>query len=111
MEKIKTLPEKPKRPTTPFIKFYEQHFQVLRKENPNIRFPEAAKKVSLAWKDVGFSVKEKFEKDYKDELVTYNEKLEKFNELLTDEHKEIMKQVSAERKQDKKRRTIRKVSS
>lgn len=111
LQKLKLLkiPEKPKKPPTPYVRFVTEHCAKVVKENPNLKQTEVIKKCAEDWKNASQELKEKYNIEYKDECVIYDQKLITFNTNLTPEQKEALQSINDERKLDKQKRKIRKV--
>lgn len=75
-----------------------------------MKLGEIAKKCSQDWKDAHITIKEKYEQEYKTELTEYAQKLDAYEKSLSEEQKQLIKNVEKEKKQDRKKRKIRKVS-
>lgn len=112
LQKLKLLkiPEKPKKPPTPYVKFVSDHRTKIVKENPNLKQTEVIKKCAEDWKNVSKELKEKYNIEYKDECVIYDQKLMAFNANLTKEQKEALQTANEEKKSDRQKRKIRKVT-
>ncbi|KAJ8943535.1 hypothetical protein NQ318_023046 [Aromia moschata] len=91
------IPEKPKRPLSPYMKFIAEHRESL------------SKKCAEEWKNVSKEVKSKYTESYNLEREAYEVKFLRFNEALTPEQKEAVKYIEEEKKEDKKKRKLRKL--
>lgn len=94
-----TLPVKPKRPLTPYLKFVQDHkSEILEKYNINkSKVTDLAKKCGEEWSKTDASIKEKYEKDYKEEFDKYQKQINKYSSELTEEQK-ILIEKEHERK-------------
>ncbi|KAJ8945565.1 hypothetical protein NQ314_009186 [Rhamnusium bicolor] len=104
------IPEKPKKPLTPYVKFVIESRSDIIKQNPNIKPTEIIKKCAEHWRTVSSELKEKYANAYKSECEVYNKKILNFNASLTTEQREAIKSAADEKKEDKKKRKLRKVS-
>ncbi|KAJ8916820.1 hypothetical protein NQ315_005827 [Exocentrus adspersus] len=111
VEKVKLLkiPEKPKKPPTPFFKFITEHRVKVAREHPTLKPTDIVKKLAEDWKSVSAELKEKYNVQYKSECEVYNQKILNFNAKLTSEQREVLGKVAEEKRSDKKKRKIRKI--
>lgn len=108
LEQLK-IPEKPKRPMSPYLKFATEHRRKLLKENPELNFVDVAKKCSNLWNEMQKSAKERYSGDYEEQMLHYDKAMKLYNAKLTEEQKQFLKALSEEKKHDKNIRHIRKV--
>lgn len=108
LEQLK-LPEKPKKPLTPYFRFVRDQREDLMKKFPHLKVTDVTKKCAEEWKDAHITIKEKYQISYKEELDDYYKKLEKYKLSLSDEQKDFLSEVSKEKTDDKKRRKLRQV--
>jgi len=61
-------PEKPKRPVSPFLRFFNGY----RTENSLLKLTEAAKKAGAVWKDMSVEEREPYQAPYQEEKSSYD---------------------------------------
>merc|ERR1719507_1826712 len=61
-------PEKPKRPVSPFLRFFKGY----RTENSLLKLTEAAKKAGAVWKDMSLEEREPYQAPYQEEKSRYD---------------------------------------
>ncbi|XP_028132635.1 transcription factor A, mitochondrial [Diabrotica virgifera virgifera] len=110
-ERLKSLniPEKPKKPLTPYLQYVNQKRSTIVKENPNILPKDVLRKLSEEWKQVTEEEKEKLKEKYQKEAEIYDKDILKFNTALTAEQREILQIANNEKKEDRKKRKITKL--
>ncbi|XP_060521263.1 transcription factor A, mitochondrial-like isoform X2 [Cylas formicarius] len=101
------LPDKPKRPTTPYLKFINEHRAIVKEENPEFKPTEVVKKCAQLWNSSSSSVREKYMQTFKEELKQYTAKVKTYSASLTEEQQQLLKEIEKEKKHDKQRRLQR----
>lgn len=94
---------------SPYFKFVFEHRNDVVKKFPNLKLTEITKKCAEDWKEAHSTIKEKYQGMYKEEVEKYNKNLIIFESSLSDEQRELMKTLSQEKKQDRKKRKHKKV--
>nr|ANA11557.1 mitochondrial transcription factor A [Dastarcus helophoroides] len=102
------IPEKPKRPLTPYMRFVKANKAELLKQQPDSKQSELVKLSALKWKTVDPSLKEKYEAEYKSENEAYARLYLAYTAKLTDEQKQALKELSLEKRSNKQKRVMRK---
>ncbi|XP_072378435.1 transcription factor A, mitochondrial-like [Diabrotica undecimpunctata] len=110
-ERIKSLniPEKPKKPLTPYLQFLNQRRNIIVKENPNIGPKDVLRKLSEEWKQVSEEQKAKMKEKFHEESEMYDKKILKFNTDLTEEQREVLQLANNEKKEQRKKRKTTKL--
>ncbi|EFA08515.1 transcription factor A, mitochondrial [Tribolium castaneum] len=109
-DKLKELkiPNKPKKPLTPYFKFIQDHRPALLKQNPNLKVTQVVSQLAADWKTVDPSLKAKYENDYKNEMEEYADQYLRYTESLTTEQKMALKEYNKEVKKSKIKREKKK---
>lgn len=102
------LPEKPKRPLTPYFKYSQDRRQTLMKEHPDWKITQVTIQCASEWKNLDPSDKEKYETNFKREMEEYAAKYLEYKNSLTDEHKQAIKLYNRESKKAKLKKEKRK---
>jgi RNase P protein component len=102
------VPDKPKRPLTPYFRFIQDHRESLIKQHPNWKVTQISVQCASDWKMIDSSAKEKYEKDYKEEMEKYAAKHVQYLKSLTDEQKVALEEYSNEVKRSRVKRQKRK---
>lgn len=112
-DKIKELniPEKPKKPLGPYMKFFGEKLSVIKQNNPELKLTEIAKKCAEDWKAFDPDRKQKLHEEYKLELEAYSKRFLEFQSKLTNEQKIALEELSKEKADDKQKRKVRQVIS
>lgn len=110
-EKLKALkiPEKPKRPLSPYLQFITEKRPALLKDNPKMKLTEVIKLLSTEWKSVSDEKKEKYKEKYQKNWEVYNQEIAKYNANLSEEQKQAMHAATTEKRKDKQKRNLTKV--
>ncbi|CAH1116202.1 unnamed protein product [Phaedon cochleariae] len=103
------IPEKPKRPLTPFVQFLKERQPAIVKENPTMKQSEIMKKIAKDWREVSDEQKEKYAQKFETESKSYNVAILNYNASLTSEQQEGLKSAATERKEDRKKRKLKKI--
>ncbi|GJQ72180.1 hypothetical protein Trydic_g3272 [Trypoxylus dichotomus] len=107
-EKLKNLPEKPKKPLPPFFLYSQTRREELRKVHPHAKVTEITKLLADEWNKIDGSAKQEYEVEYKQAMTQYLKKSLDYNTKLTEDEKKILQEVAAEKARDKKNRAVRK---
>lgn len=103
-----TLPEKPKRPSNPFIKYVKTVRASLMTKNPRASPPEITKLAAVQWNQLDTAAKSKLAEEYKNELSAWLQQNAKYLNQLTDQQKEDIRQARLKKTEDKVKRDHRK---
>lgn len=98
------IPEKPKKPMTPYFRFVRDNRDSILKKNPEYKLTDIAKKCAEQWKTVDANVKQKYEQEFKNELEVYSKKVMEYQASLSDNQREALKLANEEKRKDKKKR-------
>ncbi|XP_044253829.1 transcription factor A, mitochondrial [Tribolium madens] len=111
VDKLKELklPDKPKRPLTPYLKFVRDHRQDILKENPNLKMTQVTSQCATHWKTADPSLKAKYQNEFKIEMEEYARRYLQYTESLTDEQREALKEYNQEVKKSRVKREKRKM--
>lgn len=104
-----SIPEKPKKPLTPYFKFQGQIRNKIMERNPNIKIIEVTKLVSEEWKKIGEAEKKRLENEYAKEKEIYAQNVKKYHDELTPEAIEFLRKEKEVKKQKKEKREMKKL--
>ncbi|CAH2007233.1 unnamed protein product [Acanthoscelides obtectus] len=110
-EKLKGLniPDKPKRPLSPYLRFVENYKHSVLKENPDIKITEVVKKCAEKWNSMSEEEKQKYKENYKIESEKYSQTISDYNKSLTNEQIQALKEIALEKKTKKQKRKMKKL--
>ncbi|VEN60781.1 unnamed protein product [Callosobruchus maculatus] len=103
------IPDKPKKPLTPYLRFLEKHRPSIIKENPNLKHVDVIRRCADTWNSLSEAEKEKYKQNYKLDCEKYVEKLSDFNNSLTDEQRSFLEATSKNEKRKRQKRRLRKL--
>ena len=75
-----SIPEKPKRPTAPVLRYQNEVISKVEIENPDLEDSAIHKLIVKKYRELSPSDKEPYEKEYEKEYVEFKKKLETWNE-------------------------------
>lgn len=81
------LPPKPKKPLNPYFLYLQSVRDKLQREYPNMKRTEFIKKASQEWAKIDPTIKQQFQKQHDDEYAMYKQKLENYNNSITEEQR------------------------
>ncbi|XP_071439446.1 high mobility group protein C-like isoform X2 [Hetaerina americana] len=105
---LRGLPEKPKKPLSPYFRFMAEMRPEYKKENPDCKVTDIVKLIADKWEKTSMESKQKYMEDYKKDLVAYSNARLRYEEQLTDEQKELMKKAKEETEIAKENRKLKK---
>nr|CAH7740038.1 unnamed protein product [Callosobruchus chinensis] len=103
------IPDKPKKPLSPYLRFLETNRLSVRKENPDIKHVDVIRQCAEKWNNLTEAEKEKYKENYKHDCEIYIEKLSNFNNSLTDEQRKAMEATAKQEKKKRQKRRLRKL--
>lgn len=103
------IPEKPKKPTTPFLKYVNDQRNVIMREHPDYRVSDVAKRCSETWKTISSNQKSMYEQQYKKELQEYAKIQVEYESKLSQDQKTALEIAEREKQEQRKRRKLKKV--
>lgn len=103
------IPERPKKPLSPYFKFMVDNRDALQKSNPGITMSQISKKVAEAWKSLDSSKKLSYQQQYRQELEDYTKKFLQYESTLNEQQREALQIAKVEKTEDRKKRKIKKV--
>lgn len=107
LEKIQALPEKPKRPMTPYFRFLAQVRPSVVQKHPNLKVTEIAKLISQEWDKADANLRKELETQYRKELENYMSQKMKYDSSLTPEQKADIKQIRIEQQEAKEKKKMK----
>jgi len=102
------IPQKPKKPLSPYFRFLGQVRGECQRENPSLRATELMKVVGQRWESLDDASKQPFISAYKSEAASYSSILEKYKKSLTPEQKDAQQQLKLDRQLMREKREKRK---
>lgn len=104
------IPDKPKKPLTPYFRFLRDYRQDKIKSNPEVKATELVKMGAADWAKAHASIKDKYTNEYKQDLEEYTVKMTAYNAKLTPEQQESIKEIRRLKTASKLKREIKKKS-
>lgn len=105
MEAEIDLPAKPKKPITPWVAFVKDRKDEVLNQNKGITAADMAQILSREWRN---SDRSQYEKEYNDRREIYLKKVEKYENSLTDQHREYLAVKKSLVKENRALKSIRK---
>ncbi|XP_025157047.1 transcription factor A, mitochondrial isoform X2 [Harpegnathos saltator] len=84
------LPPKPKKPLNPYFLYFQSVRNKLQQEHPGIKYIELIKKVSQEWAKIDPTIKQKFQKQHDENYTVYKQKLDHYNNSITDDQRMLI---------------------
>ncbi|XP_055542392.1 transcription factor A, mitochondrial [Wyeomyia smithii] len=106
--KESTLPERPKRPCNPFIKYAQSVRTSLMAKNPVATPREITKLAAVQWNQLDTAEKSKLAEAFKEEQAVWLQQNAKYLNQLTDQQKDDIRQDRLKKLEEKSRREQRK---
>lgn len=103
------VPDKPKRPGSPYALFIKQSYEKIAKENPELSHYQIFGKCSQMWKELSQVEKVKYSANYKNLLSRYDQEMIRYQTSLSEDQKSILKELEDAKKHDKILRKKKKV--
>jgi len=103
-----SVPQKPKRPLTPYFRFMMKVRDDIIKQNPSLAQKDIIKLIGQKWTKLDDASKDHYSAGYKEEMIPYSEELAKYNDTLTPEIVEKENQLKLEKQLKRDRRVQRK---
>ena len=95
----------PKRPSTPWVKYYTQNFPSSKISFPYLSTGELMKKISIDWKKLPEKEKGKFQELYENEKLLYAEKLASMPKEVIEDRKESKRLEKSDKQVMKNKRS------
>ena len=97
-----SLPEKPKRPPSPWILFLSERRNQLKHqpEYEDLTLMEMTKKISEEWRSFDELDTIPYREKYNELLSSYKRRMEEYKTSLTPEEKRVLRSIKSDRKQD-----------
>lgn len=93
------LPMKPKKPATPYIRFLKTIRPKIVESHPQMSAKEAVKIIAEQWKTCSPELKEQYQKDYLLEKEQFIKNIQEYNDSITEEQKQMLKDAIIIKKQ------------
>lgn len=94
----KELPAKPKRPVSPFMRFYYEMRHSVKVNNPDLNGKQITSIIEKMWNAT--DDKEKYLKQHNDEKLQYTIDINNYNKTLTDDDKSKIKETRANKRKN-----------
>lgn len=105
------VPIRPKRPLVPFMRFYKEIRPSLVQENPAQKMGALAQLAASKWKVTDQLTKDRYNEDFRRDQEVFLKEIARYQNTLTDEQREKVKQmkllISEKRKSREKRQKAR----
>jgi len=95
----------PKRPSTPWVRYYTQNFPSSKVSFPYLSTGELMKKISIDWKKLPEKEKGKFQEIYENEKLLYAKKLASMPKEVIEDRKESKKLEKSDKQAMKNKRS------
>ncbi|XP_046405972.1 transcription factor A, mitochondrial-like isoform X2 [Ischnura elegans] len=105
---LRSLPEKPKKPLTPYFRFMAEMRPELKKSHPDCKVTELVRLLADKWEKFPQETKQKYLEDYKKDLLAYSNVKNKYEMQLTDDQKQLLKRAKDEMVAAKENRKLKK---
>lgn len=102
------LPQKPKKPLTPYFRFMAQIRPVLIQKNPQAKVTDIVKISAQEWEKADITVREQLQADYKREMAEFLAAQVKYDQMLTNEQREEIKKAKKDIAESKEKRLLKK---
>lgn len=102
------LPNRPKKPMTPYFRFMKDVRPEIAASNPKVHLTEIVKLVAKRWADVDEKKKKMYEEEYKKDQIAYIGQRAAYESQLTDEQKEQIKDYKRNVMLIKEKREVKK---
>lgn len=104
------LPMPPKKPSTPFFKYMQMVRSKVVEENPQMRVPDVLRLIAKQWSDYDVKDKLALQKEFDTEMLAYSKKKMQFEQSITPEQRNLIKEAAEKRKDMRERFALRRVS-
>lgn len=105
------MPIRPKRPLVPFMRFYRDIRPELVQKNPSQKMGDLARLAAAKWKLADQPTKDKYNQDFRKDQEGFLIEIARYQNVLTDEQREKVKQtkllISEKRKSRERRQKAR----
>ncbi|XP_046407621.1 transcription factor A, mitochondrial-like isoform X1 [Ischnura elegans] len=105
---LRSLPEKPKKPLSPYFRFMAEMRPDLKKSHPDCKVTELAKFLGDKWEKFPQETKQKYLEDYRKDMIVYVDAKNKYEMQLTDDQKLLLKRAKEEMVAAKENRKLKK---
>lgn len=102
------LPEKPKKPLTPYFRFLKEERPSIAAANPDASLTDVVKLVAKKWATESETKKKQLEEMYKKDQVVYMQKRANYDNKLTVEEKMKLREMKLERTENKQKKLQKK---
>ena len=92
LEKECGYPLRPKGPLPPFFRFLKEVQPSVAMEHPNLKSPKIISIIGQMWRSLETAEKEKFIKEYTNELAKYSDEVKNYKQAIPDDGKRKMKE-------------------
>jgi transcription factor A, mitochondrial len=104
------LPQRPKKPLTPYFRFLVEARPTIMKDNPQMKAIEIVQLCAKKWSTIDEATKAKLTEEYQKEKIGYIKRRSDYENSLTDEQKTSLKIVKQDLVDKSQRRVYKKVS-
>jgi transcription factor A, mitochondrial len=104
------LPQRPKKPLTPYFRFLVEARPSFMKENPQMKAIEIVQLCAKKWSTIDEATKSKLTEEYQKEKIGYIKRRADYENGLTDDQKTSLKIVKQDLIDKSQRRIYKKVS-
>nr|CAD7570606.1 unnamed protein product [Timema californicum] len=101
------IPVKPKKPLTPFFRFMGQIRPMVVQQHPSARVTDHTKIIAQQWKNLEPPAKQKFEEEFKKEMIHYIAVRVSYENSLTDQQKMDLQKAKEKKVESKQQRQLK----
>nr|CAD7259583.1 unnamed protein product [Timema shepardi] len=101
------IPVKPKKPLTPFFRFMGQIRPMVVQQHPSARVTDHTKIIAQQWKKLEPPAKQKFEEEFKKEMIHYIAVRVSYENSLTDQQKMDLQKAKEKKVESKQQRQLK----
>ncbi|XP_046407738.1 transcription factor A, mitochondrial-like isoform X2 [Ischnura elegans] len=105
---LRSLPEKPKKPLSPYFRFMAEMRPDLKKSHPDCKVTELAKFLGDKWEKFPQETKQRYLENYRKDMIVYVDAKNKYEMQLTDDQKQLLKRAKEEMVAAKENRKLKK---
>nr|CAD7403500.1 unnamed protein product [Timema poppensis] len=101
------IPVKPKKPLTPFFRFMGQIRPMVVQQHPGAKVTDYTKIIAQQWKKLEPPAKQKFEEEFKKEMIHYIAVRVSYENSLTDQQKKDLQKAKEQKVESKQQRQLK----
>lgn len=103
------MPQKPKRPVSPYVRFLVSSRSQVLQSNPKLSSPEVFQACARKWAHADKKIKKKLTEEYEKDKENYLEQIARYKKELTADQKQMIADAKENSLESKHKRAFRKV--